>query len=211
MLELLGQKKFDDLKALLGDKFNSLTSLFKADVGGEEDNIEKGEEDNVDSGVDTSKGEELDDKTDDIEDKTDDAIDDTTIDTTVEGVVLAEGWLKEDGTVDIEKILDESLKGYIEGLNKKIADIDQDMLKALIEGEAKSQGMVDITDIVKFVDLSSTTKENVSEVVGNLKKEKGYLFNQKPVNEGFNPSKQQVKSKYKEGMSFSDAMALTED
>ena len=194
---------------MLGDKFSGFTSLFKTDeaTDGEDGKTDEGTvDDNVDNseeGVDGEGGS----ATDTTVTNTDEGATDTTK-TDTNGVILAEGWLLEDGNVDLEKILDESLKGYIEGLNKKIADIDQDMLKALIEGEAKSQGMVDITDILKFVDLSTTTKDNVGEVVSTLKKDKGYLFKQKPVNDGFNPSKQQVKAKYKEGMSFSDAMSM---
>ena len=246
LLELLGVKRFNKLKKLLGEKFDNVEAIYdeatKDNVGGVED--DESTTDNVDADTikkedeidekdpDISEGditENVDDEkpnADDIEKTTNDAEeiknDDDEInndDNVVENVdvvkdrelnlILGDGWLKENGDVDLSKILDEGLKGYIEKLHKQLDDINQEMLKELIKGEARSQGAVEIDDILRFIDISKIQKEDIAKSVSTLKKDKGYLFTD-ATNKGFNPSSSKSRAKYRQGMSFSDALDITE-
>lgn len=203
-MELLGKEGLEKFKALIGDKFDAISSLF--DKGKEDDTV-------ID---DTTLDETIEDNGENTEDSTQLEGEETESEEELEdekteaNIVLEEGWLREDGTVDLDKILDEALKGYIEGLNKKISDIDQQMLIDLIKGEAKSEGALDIEDILKFIDISTISRDNVKDTISSLKKDKGYLFKQKEKGNGFNPAQNRGKAKYREGMSFGDALDLAD-
>lgn len=231
--DLMGLKAFNKLKELLGDKVSDVEDVLSEEC--KEGNTEEGGTDKEEGTSDNDEGvegeednsEDVDDDTSDVDsgvddidttDKEEDAEGNSTdedVDVKVEGaedrelnVILGEGWLREDGTVDLDKVLDEALRGYIEGLHNKINDIDHQMLIELLKGEAKSQGAVDIEDIVKFVDLSTVSKDNVADSISKLKKDKGYLF--KEGGKGFNPSVNKGKVKYRQGMSFGDAYDISE-
>jgi hypothetical protein len=186
LLKILGQEKFDELKALMGDKFEEFATLF------EKDEI-----------IIDSDGEYI--KKSDVSEPV---------------KVLDEGWLKEDGSVDMEKVVDASLKGYIEGLNQKIADGEKKVTEALINNaisaEAEKAGVISVEDILKFIELSTIKVEEgkvegVAEAIATLKKDKPYLFKQDGDNSGFNPSKPKKSEGYVQGMSFADAWDAAEN
>lgn len=235
--ELLGSSIFNKLKDMMGAKFSNIEDMYNEAVGTEEGTdkeeckdgvVDEGVEDNdtdtskeeddiEDADTDISEGgtdvEEGEDTHKDIEGEgttSDDNVDED-VDSAEDkefDVVLGEGWLREDGSVDLDKVLDGALRGYIEGLHNKIADIDNQMLIELLKGEAKSQGAVEIDDVLKFIDLSTVDRGNVADSVAKLKESKGYLF--KEGSKGFNPSKNMGKAKYRQGMSFGDAYDMTE-
>lgn len=130
--------------------------------------------------------------------------------------ILGDGWLSEEGVLDVEKILDEQLKAYVVKLNDELKEGESKITTTLItnalKDEANKLGVIDFEDILKFIDIEEIKVEDgvvvgVEATLKKLKEEKGYLFKQ-DAQGGFNPSKGNKATGYVDGMSIEDAYDL---
>lgn len=227
LLELLGQEMYDKLKEKLGEEFSKFKSNFEdgtlsevdvknklteleLSVDGEDTNAEedtKEEVDNVDSTTTVDDG------------VNSDNVDDNRVTTDMLDVsaVLADGWLL-DGVVDIEKILYEPLKDYINGLNELVKQSDwMAKYKIAVLSEALMQNMYDVDDANRFINIDSLSMDNDGNVVGvkeafaKLKADKPHLFKVaekeiNPIDNGFNPVDKVATSKPR---SYAEAIEQT--
>lgn len=228
LLELLGQDAYDKLKAALGDQFEDFETQYNdgkltdADVKTKQQELGLLEDTDADNG-EGDKTEDEDgegDKTeadDQVNNTEDTQQPDTSTDLTTDNanLVLLDGWLKEDGQVDYDKILDETLKGYIKNLHERLKQVDWDYkYKMAIAVEALKSNMYDPADADKFISTSELSIDDDGNVVGvkeafnKLRETKPHLFKSTDSNNGnagFNPAKGKKVDGYREGMSFAEA------
>lgn len=112
---------------------------------------------------------------------------------------LADGWRRENGSIDLDKVLDTDLRFVLEDLKSKLtlAEREKDIIKKTYEakGVIFEYNVVDVDDVLKFIDLSRVGINDEGYAVGvraqmnELKKNKPYLFKDSGVNHigGFNP------------------------
>ena len=230
LLELLGQEAYDKLKAALGDQFEDFETQYNdgklndADVKAkqqelgllEDTDVEDGEGDKTEAEDGEGDKTEADngegDKTEPDNQQTDTSTDLTTDNA---NLVLLDGWLKEDGQVDYDKILDDTLKGYIKNLHERLKQVEWDYkYKMAISVEALKSNMYDPADADKFISTSELSIDDEGNVVGvkeafnKLRETKPHLFKSTDSsngNAGFNPAKGRKVDGYRDGMSFAEA------
>lgn len=90
---------------------------------------------------------------------------------------------------------------YVEGLENRVKELEGLLHNVIVENaidlEATKLGAIDVDDVKKFINLSEVKVDNgkasgVSELISELKKSKGYLFNSTQnggKSSGFNPAK----------------------
>ena len=218
LLELLGQDAYDKLKAALGDQFEDFETQYNDGKLTDTDVKTKQQELGLLEDTDVEDGEgdktEADNQVNNTEDNQQP---DTSTDSTTDNanLVLLDGWLKEDGQVDYDKILDETLKGYIKNLHERLKQVDWDYkYKMAIAVEALKSNMYDPADADKFISTSELSIDDDGNVVGvkeafnKLRETKPHLFKSTDSsngNAGFNPAKGKKVDGYREGMSFAEA------
>jgi len=218
LLELLGQDAYDKLKAALGDQFEDFETQYNDGKLTDTDVKTKQQELGLLEDTDVEDGEgdktEADNQVNNTEDNQQP---DTSTDSTTDNanLVLLDGWLKEDGQVDYDKILDETLKGYIKNLHERLKQVDWEYkYKMAIAVEALKSNMYDPADADKFISTSELSIDDDGNVVGvkeafnKLRETKPHLFKSTDSsngNAGFNPAKGKKVDGYREGMSFAEA------
>ncbi len=228
LLELLGQDAYDKLKAALGDQFEDFETQYndgkltdddvktkQQELGLLEDtDVEDGEGDKTEAENGEGDKTEADNQGNNTEDTQQT---DTSTDLTNDNanLVLLDGWLKEDGQVDYDKILDDTLKGYIKNLHERLKQVEWDYkYKMAIAVEALKSNMYDPADADKFISTSELSIDDDGNVVGvkeafnKLRETKPHLFKSTDSsngNAGFNPAKGRKVDSYREGMSFAEA------
>lgn len=224
LLTLLGQKKYDLLKAAMGADFDAFEKQFENDEIKEADVTAKLTELGIkDETVDTTGTTENTETT--TETETDPVGGDvTTTETTDEtkepdiSAVLEDGWLV-DGKVDLEKIMYEPLRGFIAGLQDIAVKADWEAkYKIAVLSEALKQGMYDMDDANRFISPDTLSTDNKGNVIGvkeafdKLRAEKPHLFKpvvagaKSPVDSGFNPVDKKVTGKPR---SYAEAVEQT--
>lgn len=204
LLILLGQEAYDELKAAMGDSFGAFEQQFENDEITEDDVKAKQTELEILKGVVTEPEDNEPAATEPIS-------------------ILGEGWLLETGEVDYDKILDETLRNYIKGLNERLKQSEWDYkYKLAIMIEAMKSGMYDTSDADKYIDMADLSIDDNGNVIGvkeafeKLRKEKPHLFKPvekgtNPVDTGFDPVDKKVISKprsYAEAIEQTKAMQL---
>ena len=238
MRDIIGDEGYDALKDAMGENFDDFLQQYERGEIGKDDIIAKQKELGLlsndvddtskdDGGVDDTKGK--DDSTngsidsnnsnddDGIEDKKDDKEKDV-IENISDERVLEDGWLKEDGEVDYEKIKDESLREYIKGLNERLKKVEDEYnIRTVIMKTAMKYKMHDINDADRYIDINKLEFDDKGNIKGldeefkRLLKERPYLFkgNGSSGSNGFNPSKGNKTNAYIPGMDFKTAFKLT--
>lgn len=221
LLELLGQEAYDKLKAALGDQFEDFETQYNdgkindTDVKTKQQELGLLEDTDVED-VEDDEGDktEVDNQVNNTEDTQQT---DTSTDLTNDNanLVLLDGWLKEDGQVDYDKILDDTLKGYIKNLHERLKQVEWDYkYKMAISVEALKSNMYDPADADRFISTSDLSIDDDGNVVGvkeafnKLRETKPHLFKSTDSNNGnagFNPAKGRKVDGYREGMSFAEA------
>ena len=228
LLELLGQDAYDKLKAALGDQFEDFETQYNdgklndADVKTKQQELGLLEDTEADNGegdkteADNGEGDKTEaDNQGNNNDNTQQTGTSTDLTTGNANLVLLDGWLKEDGQVDYDKILDDTLKGYIKNLHERLKQVDWDYkYKMAIAVEALKSNMYDPADADKFISTSELSIDDDGNVVGvkeafnKLRETKPHLFKSTDSsngNAGFNPAKGRKVDGYREGMSFAEA------
>lgn len=189
LLALLGQEAYDALKAAMGENFEAFEQQFENgeitedDVKAKQTELGLLEKENTDPETDP---EVTDPEVTDPAPASTDPVDTPAVS------ILSEGWLLENGEVDYDKILDETLRNYIKGINERLKQSEWDYkYKLAIMVEAMKSGMYDTSDADKYIDMADLSVDDNENVIGvkeafeKLRKEKPYLF--KPVEKGTNP------------------------
>lgn len=132
--------------------------------------------------------------------------------------VLLNGWMSQDGTVDLEKVTDPDLKAYIQKgmdcVKESLKQSERWIKQGIVIAEALRQGAKDEYDILQFINLDELVLEedgtikDIATKISELKKRKPYLFEVGGNNnEGVNPPVN-TNTGYKPGMTFADAAEL---
>ena len=223
LLQLLGQEKYDKLKAAMGADFDAFKKQFENDEIKEADIEAKLKELNITEDATGDGTDETGDGTDggDTGTGNNETGDNETGDSTSEpdiSAVLEDGWLV-DGKVDVDKIIYEPLKEYVVGLQNLVKEADwAAKYKIAVLSEALKQGMYDIDDANRFISLDSLSIDADGNVIGvkeafdKLRGEKPHLFKplvnggKSPVDNGFNPVDGKVTGKPR---SYAEAIEQT--
>lgn len=228
LLEFLGEELFNKLKEAMGDQFVDFEQRYNSgeltddDVRAKLAELGLTEEANSNAGGEGSPGESNDGSTQETNDSADGQTNEEEDEQTSESKdntnkILLEGWLKETGEVDYDKILDETLRNYIKNLNERLKKAEWDYkFKMAITVEALKANMYDPSDADKFISIDELSLDENGNVVGvqeafeRLRKNKPHLFKtvEADGNNGFNPAKANKVSGYVPGMSFTEAYNL---
>jgi len=208
LLALLGQEAYDALKAAMGDSFEAFEQQFENDEITEDDIKAK----QTELGLLEKEVTEPAATEPAATEPTEPAATETNVS------ILGDGWLQETGEVDYDKILDETLRNYIKGLNERLKQSEWDYkYKMAIMIEAMKSGMYDTSDADKYINMSDLSIDDNGNVIGvkeafeKLRKEKPHLFKPveagtNPVDTGFDPVDKKVTSKPR---SYAEAIEQT--
>lgn len=226
LFSLIGDLKYDKLKAAMGDAFEKFEESFENDSIKEGDVTAKLEEfgitdeetkedveENKEGTEETGGGEEG--NKEDVE-ETGGGEEGIAV-PNLEGI-LEDGW-NLDNKIDLDKILYKPLRDIISGLQEIAMNADwYAKYKIAILSEALQQGMHDSDDANRFISIDDMSMDADGNVIGvkeafdKLKKDKPHLFKQEeskitnPLDVGFNPVDKKVTAKAK---SYAEAIEQT--